>query len=367
MITLMKNLFITLLLLMSVGCLKKEPVKIGFLAGLSNGSTSLGLEGKNGFLLALDDVNENSHKHGYTFNAVVKDHALDYEKSYILIDEFKREGVQVIVGPMVSAVAMNIIEYLNKHKVLAISPTVSTNDLGDREDYFFRVYPASKDNAKETAIYARETCRVKDLTIVLDKSNASHTESFSLVFSKYFLSAGHRISSIISYHGKRDDLSQVAQRIPKSSDGVLILSNDRDTAVLLQELHKSGQKRAIFVSEWSITKELFTNAKDLIEGVTLFATMNEQHSDPSYLSFKERYRKKYGSDPTFASVLAYDSAMIVMETMTSGLKESDLKRGILNQGSYKTLLGEVSFDRYGDIVRSLFPTTIKDGKLTRIE
>jgi branched-chain amino acid transport system substrate-binding protein len=139
-------------LLLISSCQKVEPpIKIGFLGCLTGRSADLGVAGRDGFLLAIDEMNAVGGINGRKIIPVVRDDALDSEKAKLAAIELLAESVSFIVGPMTSQMAMTVVPAVNAAKVPLISPTVSTNQLIGLDDYFFRVYYANSQAAMAMA------------------------------------------------------------------------------------------------------------------------------------------------------------------------------------------------------------------------
>ncbi|HWT16306.1 MAG TPA: ABC transporter substrate-binding protein, partial [Patescibacteria group bacterium] len=87
------------------GCGPREPVRVGFLGGLSGRVADLGESGRNGAQIAVEEVNRAGGIGGRQVELIVRDDAQNPEKAISAINELIGARVEAIVGPMTSAMA----------------------------------------------------------------------------------------------------------------------------------------------------------------------------------------------------------------------------------------------------------------------
>ena len=58
--------------------------------------------------------------------------------------EIMNEGGIAIIGHLLSGMIKEVIPFSNEKKVVFISPTISTNTLTDKDDYFFRIIASNR-------------------------------------------------------------------------------------------------------------------------------------------------------------------------------------------------------------------------------
>ncbi|MEW5815083.1 MAG: ABC transporter substrate-binding protein [Spirochaetota bacterium] len=126
-------------------CTEKNPIKIGFAGGLTGIHSDLGIAGRNGALLAVEEITSAGGIKGRPVVLITKDDQQDPVAALKVDKELIDEGVVAIIGHMTSVMTMSVIPFINKSEILMISPTTSTNELTNIDDYFFRTLPANKD------------------------------------------------------------------------------------------------------------------------------------------------------------------------------------------------------------------------------
>ncbi|MBC8414181.1 MAG: ABC transporter substrate-binding protein [Nitrospira sp.] len=364
-ITLFSLLFISLIF---SSCELQKPVKIGYVGGLTGRVAGLGIAGRDGVMLAVEEANKENGINGRSVSLIVKDDKQDVETAVRVDNELIQEGVAAIIGHMTSSMSIVGADIATKHKVLMLSPTTSTNELTEKDDYFFRLYPASAISAKKLALHAYNEMKTKSITVLYDMKNKAHTESWYLSFKDYYEAAGGSIAAAETYVSGSDvKFIDIARKIAATDTaGVFIIANAIDTAMLCQQLIKINWNRPIITSEWSATEELLEFGGKTVEGIHFYHTYDNQDDSPDFLRFRRAFKDRFGYDAGFASAHAYDSARVIIASLRKNADPSKLRETITDTGIFMGLQGELNFNRYGDIDRKHILMTIHNGKFQAI-
>jgi branched-chain amino acid transport system substrate-binding protein len=250
-----------------------------------------------------------------------------------------------------------------------ISPTTSTNELRGLDDHFFRVMPCSAQTSKELAGYLYDSMGLRSVAVVYDTQNRAHTESAFVSFREEFESRGGKIVSVETFLSGPDvSFSDIAGDITEEqADCLYILANAMDTAILCQQLCKQGKRMQVVGSDWSMTSDIVEFGGKSVEGLFAMHTVDRSSEEPSYQRFKEAFVERFGRDPDFASVHAYDSARVLLKALERNTDPSRLRKTIREIGAFEGLQTEISFDEFGDVIREHHPIEIVDGHFVRVE
>ncbi|MDC7241133.1 MAG: ABC transporter substrate-binding protein, partial [Spirochaetales bacterium] len=85
-----KYLTVFSLILLIAGC-SREPVKVGFISGLSGGNSDLGEAGRNGAMMAVEEINETGGIDGQGVSLLIRDDGNDTEKAAAAAQELADE------------------------------------------------------------------------------------------------------------------------------------------------------------------------------------------------------------------------------------------------------------------------------------
>ena len=111
------------------GCDNNKPIKVGFVGGLTGRLSDLGIAGRNGVIMAIEEINKAGGINKRPIELITKDDKQDPEVAVNVDKELIDEGVVAIIGHMTSAMSIAALPLINKKQILMISPTTSTNKL----------------------------------------------------------------------------------------------------------------------------------------------------------------------------------------------------------------------------------------------
>lgn len=336
------------------GCDAPPPIKIGFVGGVSGRVADLGISGRDAVQLSVDEVNEAGGIEGRRVQLIIKDDRQDADTARQAVRELVAEGVDAIIGPMTSDMARAVIPVLNESRLAGVSPTASSEELSGLDDYFFRVVMTTRKNAEQSATYHRANKTFGRVAVAYDLDNRAYSESWLEHFQAAFSVPGNQIVDARGFSAKNaTSFSSLAEEVLRHNpDGVLIIANSMDSALLCQQIRKRDARVHITLAEWGATERLLELGGRAVEGVTVIQAFHRANASPAYAGFRKKYMDRHGREPGFAGVYAHDAASVVFESLRRQRHGASLKDTILETRSFQGLQNEIVFDRFGDIERS---------------
>ena len=125
--------------------------KVGFVATLSGKYSDLGVEARNGVMLAVKEINCSGKTNTKKLKVVYKNAEADPHVAIAKLRELKASGINIVIGPTLSTLAVPMVRWANENGVILLSPTVSTSQLTGKKDNFFRIYPTLAQRLKSWA------------------------------------------------------------------------------------------------------------------------------------------------------------------------------------------------------------------------
>lgn len=353
------------MLVMVMSCSTSEPVKIGFIAGLTGHVAALGTAGRDGAMLAVEEANLQGGINGRRIELITRDDKQNEDKCKQAIEDLVAKKVVGIVGPMTSAMALVVVPVINKHEIPTISPTVSTGLLADNYDYFFRIIPVSSEAAVKTARYAYLEKNYRKLVVVYDKSNIGYTFPWFEKLKTTFEQFGEGKAEGIDYTSKSGyDFWNLAQTIAeKDLDCLVLLANPLDTALISQQLAKRGMKIPILACEWSLSNELIEFGGEAVEGIVLFHSFDPNSNKQSNLDFNVKFEKRFGYVDNFSSAYGYNAMKILIGALNKDMTAEQVRKSLINDSPYQGVQHEIRFNNYGDAIREYSLLRIEHGKI----
>jgi branched-chain amino acid transport system substrate-binding protein len=119
---------------------KSQPTKIGVLADLTDGWSTLGKNTVAALQIAANQIAAQTHGR-QQFQLLIRDTQLDPSKALDAITELNQRGVKIVIGPQSSSEVAMIMPFANAHNILVISQGSTASSLAIPGDNIFRFCP----------------------------------------------------------------------------------------------------------------------------------------------------------------------------------------------------------------------------------
>ncbi|WP_243371903.1 ABC transporter substrate-binding protein [Geotalea sp. SG265] len=356
-------------LVLQSGCRNKQPIYLGYAGPLTGKFADLGISGRDGALLAVEEVNAAGGIRGRKVELLAKDDAQDPEQAKKVDRELIEAGAVAVIGHMTSVMSVAGLSVTNPAQLVMVSPTTGSNDLTGIDDFFLRVYPPSRKVAQLLSTHVIEKMGIRSVSVIYDSTNEAHTLGLYRYFSEDYRRLGGRVVQGLSFKGGGGaDYPRLAAQIASDgSQGLFIIAGAMDTAMICQHLRRAGSRIPVVVSEWATTDDLLSQGGRAVEGITFFQTFDRNSTNPAYLAFRRNYRERFRRDPTFAAVHAYDAARVVFTALARDSDPKKLKSTILSIVHFDGLQDQIVIDRFGDPKESPFLMVVKNGSFQRVK
>jgi branched-chain amino acid transport system substrate-binding protein len=346
-------------------CEPAEPVRIGFIGGLSGRVADLGVAGRNGAQLAIETLNAQGRTR---YELRVDDDQHDPAKARGAIVALASQNVSFIVGPMTSAMAVAVVPEADRLKLVMISPTANTHELSGKDDYFFRVIADAPTGARQLA-EALHQRGIASLAVLMDAKNRSYSESFGRACSERFRERGGRVTAELNFEsGANVDLAALSARLlAEQPQAVLLASSAVDAALIAQTLRRLSPNVGLAATPWAATDQLIETGGRGVEGMLVPQAIDRESTAPPYLDFKRRYRERFGEDPGSGAVNAFDAVMMGAEALRRRSASQTLRDVLATTGTaWPGLQHTISLDATGDNATPIFMTEVRGGRFASI-
>jgi branched-chain amino acid transport system substrate-binding protein len=361
-------LLVVCLVAVLFGCGAKEPLKIGFIGGLSDRNTDVGESGYKAVVLAVEQINRAGGINGRPVELVARDDAQNPETAAKSAAELAQQNVVAVVGPFTSGMAAAVMPVFEKASLVTISPTVTSMDFFARDDYLIRINRTTRDNARD---YARVLSGrgQSAISLAYDTRNRSFTESWLKEFRQAFAELGGRVPAEIPFESSPDaDFDRVTHELLAAKpDGLLFIAGATDVARLAQLARRSAPALPISASEWAASEQLLQLGGKVVDGLLIVLNFNRDDDSPRYVAFREAFFNRFQAMPSYSAVLAYDAATVLFAALAKRQKDETAKAAILRYGPYEGLQQQIAFDAFGDTPRKVFFSEIRDGRFVLLK
>lgn len=345
-----------------------EPVRLGFIGGLSGRVADLGEAGRNGALLAVEELNAAGGVGGRPLQLISEDDGQDDAKAVQAVRRLAGQRVEALIGPMTSSIAAAIQPEIERAGLLTVSPTVTASVLGGRDDLLFKVAPSVKDYTQlQVAHDVKQGAR--RVAVVYDLSNKTFTADWARQYGQALKELGGAVVGEFSFTAGDGPSYDAALRelAALKADTLLIIAGAVDTVRLLQGARNLGLQQRVTTSSWSGTEALIELGGHSVEGLTTVQLFDRSDGSARYVEFAERYRERFKQEPGFASVSAYDATQALVLALRRRGAGVSLKQSLLESGPYEGLQERWNFDRHGDAQRKVRVTRVVDGRFQVVD
>ncbi|MEW6520341.1 MAG: ABC transporter substrate-binding protein [Thermodesulfobacteriota bacterium] len=336
-----------------------EPIKIGLAINLSGRGGMAGEHIRDGALLAARVVNESGGINGRQLLLLVRDDENTREQIIKADQALINEGVTAIVGHSYSANTMTAYPLVTSQGTLLITGYTATNKLSGQDDLFLRT-------SVDCTLYGRKTAElfnrrpVKSLVVLMDMVNAG----FALDYVKYLREDFQGAVTEVRFKSKEDeDWPRITSEVLAAGpDMVLSLAEAGMTGVAAQKLRQAGYQGPFTASIWAQDPTLFAYGGKAVDNMSIITFIQEENRRPDYLAFAERLRKEFKEEANARSARSYELIIILADALRrcQVITARELKKQLL-AGRYETILGEMQFDKYGDVIRPIYEVVVADG------
>lgn len=347
---------------------QKEPIKVGGAFGLSGRHYDLGVSGRNGATLAVEDLNAAGGIGGRRLELLVRDDQQDPEAARRAVQGLVDQGVVAIIGHMTSSMTEATLPLANQAHVLLVSPTTSASSFQGLDDWLVMLYPSTRTSVDMLAARMHGVDGVHRLAVIYDLSNRAFTQSWhDLVKARMAQGRGEVLSVPFTSGAERSLGEVVDQALAGRPDGVLVVANALDSASLCQQVRKRSATVRLYGTDWGFTKDVLAQGGRAVEGATFTLKVNMGEQQPAFVRFRDAYQARFSRAPDFAALLAYEAVQLVAEGLRRDTTREGLRRAVLGLGTFHGLQEDFHVDRFGDVERRQFLMTVRDGRIVPVE
>ncbi len=363
-------------------------VLIGALLPLSGRLKPFGQQVLKGIRLAVDPESDAAPEK--FIGVVIKDTEGEASALQNGLDELAREyRVSAIIGPMLSRQVAAAAPKADSYRIPLLTPTAS-EDWARPWKYVLRNSITNRQQAREIAAYAVNALTLKRFCILY--SDDGYGMEMMRVFSEEAVKLGGEIIARASYdpnatdfgpqikYLKEADLSKYGFLGPppeqkgeireyKPGFDAVFLPSDYDQAGLIaaQLVFYSIQGVTLLGTNGWNSPDLFRIGGKYIDGGIFVDGFFPGSTDPSVRSFVERYRNRYGEEPTLLSAQAYDAAGMILKALQQGAVTGEAVRDFVGRiQNFSGVTGPISATPEGELSKRLYVIQVKDGKFVQI-
>ncbi|MCL6593623.1 MAG: ABC transporter substrate-binding protein [Alicyclobacillus sp.] len=305
--------------------------KVGVILSFSGTFAPLSESIRNGFNLYLQQHNNmlGNYKVEVKYEDDQADPQVALRKYRQLVDGDK---VNVLLGPISSAVAYALRDQVDKDHMLLIDANAAANDLSwkQKSDYVYRVSFSNWQNGSNAAAYFEKNLGKKAITVASDY--AAGKEEIAAFKAAYEKAGGTVVKEIYPKLGTTDFGAYLTDIANQKPDMVYCFLAGTDAINFVQQYKQFGlQGKIPLAGSLELGDPLVTQpAGDAANGIVASVPYTPQLNNPVNQAFVKAYENAYHSEPNVFSVEGYDSAQVLAAALQKAgdTKSDDLAKAL---------------------------------------
>ncbi len=353
----MKSLFgaaVAAVALVAAGAAQAEPVKVGMITTLSGGGAGLGIDARDGFMLALKLAGNDE------IEVVIEDDGQKPELAVQIADKMiQSDQVDVLTGIIWSNLAMAVVPSAVAQDKFYLSVNAGPSALAGaqcNQNYFNVAY--QNDNFHEAmGQFATETY---ENTFIMAPNYPAGTDSLT-GFKRFY--KGELAGEVYTQVGQTDYAAEIAQIRASGADSLFIFLPGGMGISFMKQYSESGVDIPVIGPGFSFSQDVLPAIGDAALGVKSSASWAKDIDNDSSRAFVEAFQAEYNRLPSIYAAQAYDTAnLLVSAAAVADVKDADAFRAALKAADFESVRGKFSFNTNNHPIQDIYVTeVVKEG------
>ncbi|MGR3485223.1 MAG: ABC transporter substrate-binding protein [Paracoccaceae bacterium] len=332
-----------------------EPVKIGMITTLSGGGAGLGIDVRDGFLLAMAQDGREG------VEVLVEDDQRKPEVAVRLSDEMiQAEDVDILTGIIWSNLAMAVVPSATAQGKFYISPNAGPSQLAGAGCHprYFNV--AWQNDALHEAAGAHANEAGHGSTFILAPNYPAGQDALAGFKRMY---EGELSGELFTELGQTDYASEIAQIRASGADSVFFFLPGGMGIAFVKQFADSGLEVPLFGSAFSFDQGILQAVGADALGVINTSQWSRDIDNPVNAAFVETFQAEYGRLPSLYASQGFDAANLILGALdTAHPDDADGFRAALAAAEFDSVRGEFAFGSNQHPVQDIYVReVVQDG------
>ncbi|MCL6451927.1 MAG: ABC transporter substrate-binding protein [Acetobacteraceae bacterium] len=345
-----------LVLVLAFGCTPApkggavKPVRIGTPLPITGGEAAFGQMLERGYRLAVDEINASGGVDGVPLELVVADHegkpplAMSAAERLITVEQ-----VLALVGGHSSAVSYPIAQVAQQHKVPYVVDVPGADKITQQGwEWVFRINPTSTYYNVGLQDFLEAVVKPRRAAILFE--NTLFGTQTADAMKAWFASRGVEVVVFEPYEaGSLDFKPMLARLVAEPPDVVFMVSYLTDAVLIMRQCRELGVNPRLFAGAAAgfSLPQFPEQAGPAAELCYVSAPWLATARFPGATRFVERFKGKYGVEPTHHAAAGYSAIKVVADALDrAGRADREALRQALLATRMDTVFGPVRFENF---------------------
>jgi branched-chain amino acid transport system substrate-binding protein len=328
------------------GPAKGEPIYLGVSGPLTGPNAQYGAQWKQGFDLALDEINGAGGINGRALAYIFEDTQSDPRQSVAVAQKFVNDPrIVAELGDFSSPASMAASPIYQKAKLVQFGFTNSHPDFTKGGDYMWSNSVSQADEQPLSAAYAVKRLGLKRIAVLHLNTDWGRTSKD--IFVKAAKDMGAEVVAVEGYMADEKDFRSTLVRVRDAKpDGLMLISYYSDAALIARQVKQSGLNLPMVAASSVYSPKFVELGGDAVEGVYTASRYFPEDPRPRVRNFITKFKAKYDKEPDAFNAYAYDTMILMAQVM----RESGIDRKSIHDGLAKVkdvpsvIFGKATFD-----------------------
>ncbi|WP_321831559.1 ABC transporter substrate-binding protein [Thalassovita sp.] len=339
----------------AAGAVQAEGVKVGMITTLSGGGAGLGIDVRDGFMLAVNQAGRSD------LEVVIEDDQRKPDIAVQLADKMiQSEKVDVMTGIIWSNLAMAVVPAATAKGKIYLSPNAGPSPLagkGCHQNYFNVAW--QNDNLHEAAGAYANGDGLKNSFILAPNYPAGKD---ALTGYKRFYE-GDLAGEVYTKLGQTDYAAEIAQIRASGADSVYFFLPGGMGISFLKQYADSGVDLPVVGPAFSFDQGILQAVGDAALGVKNTSQWNKDIDNAANAAFVTSFQEAYGRLPSLYASQGFDTANLLISAMDKAdIKDGDAFRAALKAAEFDSVRGDFKFGANNHPIQNIYVReVIKEG------
>lgn len=339
----------------AAGAAQAEGVKVGMITTLSGGGAGLGIDVRDGFMLAVNQAGRSD------LEVVIEDDQRKPDIAVQLADKMiQSEKVDVMTGIIWSNLAMAVVPAATAQGKIYLSPNAGPSPLagkGCHQNYFNVAW--QNDNLHEAAGAFANGDGLKNSFILAPNYPAGKD---ALTGYKRFYE-GDLAGEVYTKLGQTDYAAEIAQIRASGADSVYFFLPGGMGISFLKQYADSGVDLPVVGPAFSFDQGILQAVGDAALGVKNTSQWNKDIDNAANAAFVASFQEAYGRLPSLYASQGFDTANLLISAMDKAdIKDGDAFRAALKAAEFDSVRGDFKFGANNHPIQNIYVReVIKEG------
>ena len=332
-----------------------EEVKIGMITTLSGGGSHLGVDVRDGFMLAIERSGRDD------IEVLIQDDANRPDLARNLANEFmQRDNVDILTGIIWSNLAMAVVPAATRQGIFYLSPNAGPSDLAGRmchENYFNVAYQNDNMHGAMGA-YMRE--QGFERPILMAPNYPAGTDALAGFKHLY---ESDVVDEIYTQMGQTDYAAEIAQIRASDADSVFFFLPGGMGISFMKQWENSGVELPIFGAAFSFDEIIIQAVGSAAIGAMNTSLWAYDLDNEANHVFVDGFRETYGRTPTLYAAQGYDTALLILSALEKAHpSDKDAFREALREADFDSVRGKFRFGPNHHPIQDILVREVVEGE-----